>query len=280
MSVALVTDSGSQMPAALRRRFDVRVVPLTVVIDGEPFREGVDIATSEFYERLAQGATVSTAAPAPGEVLAVYEDAVDAGATEIVSVHIGSNTSGTLAAVQIAAEACPVPVDLVDTGTASFAVACCVWAAGDALGAGDDAETATEAARITASRVGNVFVVGALDLARRGGRLDPSVAGGEGVPVLALEQGRMHAVAHAGDEAAAIEAMVSYVVHRSEGLPLRVGVGDAVHPEMAGVFTARLTECPEVSEIMRYEIGPSVGAHTGPGTVGACFFAAPGAQRR
>jgi len=55
-------------------------------------------------------------------------------------------------------------------------------------------------------------------------------------------------------------------------VPQRVGVGDALKPELADEYAGRLAARPEVAELVRYEIGPSVGAHTGPGTVGACFF--------
>ena len=123
MTTALVTDSSAQMPAELRDRYDVRVVPLTVVVDGEPYREGVEITTEDFYRRLESGAEVSTSAPAPGDVMKVYDEAAAAGASEILSIHIGSNTSGTVNAVELARGASDIPVEVVDTGTASFAVA-------------------------------------------------------------------------------------------------------------------------------------------------------------
>ncbi len=272
MTVALVTDSNSQIPSALRERFAVHVVPLTVVIDGKQFREGVDITTADFYARLDDGATVSTAAPAPGEVLAVYEAAIAAGATEIVSVHVGANTSGTLNAVTIAARTVGVPAHIVDTGTASFAVAGCVWAAGEVLGAGGTATTAADAARRAAERVDNVFVVGAVHLARRGGRLAPTAAAGDGIAVLALTGGQMEVVDRIRDVEGAVDAMTRYVVDRAAGAPVRVGVGDALTPSLAADFAAALQARPEVTELVHYEIGPSVGAHTGAGTVGACFF--------
>jgi DegV family protein with EDD domain len=268
----LVTDSNAQLPGDLRERYQVGVVPLTVVVDGNPYREGVDITTAEFYERLAGGAEVSTAAPSPGEVLAVYEAAASAGATEILSIHIGSNTSATLNAVKVAAGSSPVPVELVDTGTASFAVACCVWAAGEVLNAGGDLSHAADVARRVASRVGNVFIVGALDLARRGGRLATGAADGEGLPVLALAEGQMNAVGHVHDAESAVDVMTDYLVEAAAGAPQRVGVGDALTPDLAREYADRLATRPEVAELVRYEIGPSVGAHTGPGTVGACFF--------
>jgi len=61
--IGLVTDSNAQLPADLRDRYHVGVVPLTVVLDDTPYLEGVDITTADFYERLGAGASVSTAAP-------------------------------------------------------------------------------------------------------------------------------------------------------------------------------------------------------------------------
>jgi len=273
MTVALVTDSNSQLPAELRERFRVHVVALTVVLDGTPYREGIEITTAESYDHLARGADVSTAAPSPGEVAAVYDAAVAAGATEILSIHVGSNTSGTIHAVRLAAGGAAVPVEVVDTGTASFAISCCVWAAADVLAAGGSVAAAAGAARAAATVVDNVFVVGALDLARRGGRLATSVDEQPGdVPVLALVDGRIEAVGRVGDIDAAVTAMTEYVVGRAAGAPIRVGVGDALTPALAAEFAAALRARPEVTDLVHYEIGPTVGAHTGPGTVGACFF--------
>lgn len=274
MTTALVSDSGAQLPPGLRDRYQVSVVPLTVVLDGHPYREGVDLTATEFYAHLDRGAEVSTAAPSPGEVLAVYEDAARGGATEILSVHIGSNTSATIDAVKLAVGEAPVPVEVVDTGTASFAVACCVWAAGDALAAGASLPPAADAARAAANEVGNVFIVGGLDLARRGGRLAAGVDDAEALPVLALTGGEMRAVAEVHDVDAAMGAMTEYVDATAAGRRLRVGVGDAVAPELGDELEAGLRPLPAVVELVRYEIGPSVGAHTGPGTVGACFFPA------
>src|SRR5262249_10248087 len=152
------------LPADLRERYQVGVVPLTVVLDEQPYQEGVDLTTAEFYERLTGGATVSTAAPSPGAVLAVYEEQAAAGATEILSIHIGSNTSATVNAVPGAAGSGRVRVGVGDGGRGSFGVACWVGAAGEALAAGADPPYAADVARRVAAELGNVFIVGALDL--------------------------------------------------------------------------------------------------------------------
>jgi DegV family protein with EDD domain len=270
--IALVTDSNAQLPAELQERFGVRVVPLTIVLDGEDRVEGVDLDADEFYDRLAAGAEVSTAAPAPGRFVETFAAAADSGATGILAVHIGSNTSATVQSATLAARSSPVPVEIVDTGSASFPIACCVWAAGIVLERGGTIEDAARAARAVATTIGNVFIVGALDLARRGGRLAAGAADAEGLPVLALDEGTMEVVGQAHDVEGAVDAMVSYFGRWADGRAMRVGVGHIRAETIADELDARLRTRPEVVDLVRYDIGPSVGAHTGAGTVGAVFF--------
>jgi DegV family protein with EDD domain len=271
VTVALVTDSIAQLPAVLRDRFAVRVVPITVTLDGTPYRDGVELSAATFYRRLAEGAVVTTAAPAPGEVVAVYEQAAAEGATEILSVHTGANYSATLNAVQVAERLSPVPVRVVDTGRVSFPTAACVWAAGDVLAAGGTLDEAALVAERAAGEVGNVFVIGALDLARAGGRL--AVAGDvvARATVVALEADGLQTVAQVADAEAAVDAMAGHVAEAAAGRVVRVGVGDAVAPDLGAALADRIGGQPTTAELVRYEIGASVGAHTGAGTVGAVF---------
>jgi DegV family protein with EDD domain len=270
--IAIVTDSNAQLPDELRDRFGVRVVPLTIVLDGEDRTEGVDLDTDEFYDRLGEGAEVSTAAPSPGRFAEAFAAAAEAGASAILSVHIGSNTSATVDSARVGAKTATIPVEIVDTGTASFPIACCVWAAGTVLQGGGTLEQAATAARAVAADIGNVFIVGTLGLARRGGRLAAGIDEGDGVPVLALEGGTMDVVGQARDVEDAVDAMLGFFVRWADGRPMRVGVGQVRAEQIADELERRLRDRPEAVDIVRYEISPSVGAHTGPGTVGAVFF--------
>ncbi len=271
MAVAIVTDSNAQLPDDLRNRYRMRVVPITVLVDGVPHLEGVDLDPVDFYERLSGGASVSTAAPSPGQVLEAYEAAARDGATAVLSIHVGSDVSATVQAAQVAAGMSPIPVTVIDTSTASFAVACCAWAAGEALAAGADLDAAAAEARRVAGAVGNVFVLGARALAEAGGRLAPGAADSEKLSVLALEGGQMRAVGQARSIDEALDAMVAYVA-AADGGRQRVGVGDALAPELGADLADRLRQVDLVEEVVRYAVGPSVGAHTGAGTIGAVFY--------
>ena len=275
--IGFCTDSSAQLPDELVDRFGAEVVPLTITIDGRDFLEGVDLDADAFYERFAGGAKpqVATAAPSPGQFMAAYEALAARGATEILSVHLGSSLSGTFNSARLAADASAVPVRLVDTGTASFAVACCLWEAAEAVAAGATLEEAAVVAQNVASTTDNVFITGALDLVRAGGRLSAAVGDEAGsVPVLSLVDGVIQPVATAATVDEAVAAMAEHV--RGVGTRLRVGisVADADAAPLWHALEDALKAAPEVLETVRYRISPSVGVHTGPGAAGAVSYPA------
>lgn len=273
--IGLVVDSNAQLPPELAERYGVEIVPLTVTVDGTPYLEGVDLDADAFYARFESARpTVSTAQPSPGQFAAAYEAVAERGATAILSVHIGASASGTVNSARLASQISPVPVRIVDTGTASFAVSLCLWEAAEALAEGATIEDAATRAEQVGATVGNVFVVEALDVARAGGRLAEDVAAAPtpaAIPVLTFTGGKMREVGRASDVGQAADALAGYV--RAAGSSLRVGVGlaDAGTLPLVAAVEDRLRGAPEVAELVRYRIGPSVGAHTGPGTVGIMF---------
>ena len=277
MTIALVTDSNAQLPPELAERYGVTVVPLTVTVDGTPHLEGVDIDADAFYARFDGGAApvVATSQPSPGQFAEVYERLADGGATEILSIHIGSDVSGTCNSARLAAGSSPVPVRLVDTGTASFGIACCVWEAAEVLATGGSLDDAAAVAAELGPTIGNVFTVRALDLPRAGGRLAAGAdAAPTTIPILSLVAGEMKVVGQAADVDEAADAMAAYALAAGSYLRIGLGLADTAAAPLWQALEARLQGAPQVEEVVRYRIGPSVGAHTGPGTAGAFFYTA------
>lgn len=266
MTVRLVTDTNAMLPVELLERFAITAVPMTVVLDGVAHHEDA-LDPAAFCAALRAGATATTSAPSPGELLAAYEALAADGATAVLSIHVGANQSATVGAAQVAAPEAPLPVTIVDTGTASFIEGCCVWRAAEVLEEGDGIAAAEAAAHAVAASVASVFTIGEIERAQRGGRL--RVDDTAGVPVFfsrGPEMGQRGTV-HTVEEAAQLLADV-VAEHRG---PLRVGVGDADAEEAAVALVATLRALPNVAEVIRYTVGPSVATHTGAGTVGAVF---------
>jgi DegV family protein with EDD domain len=287
--IGLCTDSNSQIPDELVQRYDVEVVPLTVTVDGRDHLEGVDLDADGFYAHFSHGRTpeIRTSQPSPGRFVEAYRRLAERGCTSVVSIHITASMSGTLGSAALGAAEAPVPVRLVDSGTASFGISCAVWAAAFARDAGGSLDEVAAAAERLGPAIGTAFVVGVPLLMRRGGRAAGlEVEGGgddEGIPVLSMEGGELAVLDRVSDLDAAVAAMTAYALRNGQRVNVAVGTSDASSRPVAEALTERLGRdagpvdglVDGVVEVVQYRIGPSVGAHTGPGTAGLFVFPAP-----
>ena len=274
--IGICTDSNSQLPAALAQRYGIEVVPMTVTIDEVDYLEGVDLDADAFYAKYLNGIcpAVSTSQPSPGQFAVAYEDLAARGCTEILSIHVTSSMSGTINAARLAAHSVPMPVRLVDSGTASFGVSCCVWAAAAAVADGASVDGAASIAERLAPTTGNVFIVSALDHLHGGGRGPRLGSSGDGVAVLSLREGRVEVLQRAATALDAVNAMAAYTLNWGDRLRIAIGHSDAAAAPLADALEEALGEAAGALDIVRYRIGPSIGVHTGPGTVGCFMFPA------
>lgn len=275
--IGICTDSGAQLPAELIARYDIEIVPITVTVDGVSYLEHVDLDADAFYAHFSGGArpAVATAAPSPARFEAAYRSLAARGATEILSIHVGSELSGAVNAAHVARLSSPVPVRLLDTGSASFVVGAAAWAASESRDRGATMDQAADVGETVARRAGNIFVVGALDLARAGGRLVGDAVTGAAIPVLRLDEGKMSVIGEARSVAEAADVMAHAVLTAGDGLRVGIGTSDPSSAPLADALTDRVARSPSVHEVVQYRVGPSVGAHTGPGTAGAVFYTRP-----
>ena len=104
MPVVVVTDSTASLPHEVADKRGIVVVPLQVVIGADVYDEGSEGATPELVAAaLKEFRPVSTSRPTPAALLEVYEECARRGATEIVSVHLSADMSGTFESAQLAA---------------------------------------------------------------------------------------------------------------------------------------------------------------------------------
>ena len=270
----IVTDSNSQLPTELRDRYDIEVVPITVTVDGVEYREGVDLDADGFYALWGDGQPeVSTSQPSPGAFIETYERLAADGATEILSIHVSADLSGTLNSARLAAESVDVPVRLVDTGTMSFGISCCVWEAAEVLRSGGTIEEAARTAEKLAPAIGSVTILQTLEFTRGQGRMvDHLPDDAEGIPVLAFVDGDSEVLG----EGRSIDELSRLMVDRmtSSGEPVRVAVciADASARPFWEAMEAQLAQRANVVDLVRYRVGPSVGAFTGPGAAGGFWY--------
>ncbi len=275
--IRLVTDSSSQISPALRQRYNVAVVPIAVSVNGKQYREGVDIDADSFYAFWADGVApeVTTSQPSPGEFAALYQRLADEGAEAILSLHLGSAYSGTYNSARLGAEQVAIPVRLVDTATMSFGVSCCLWEAAEVLASGGDVDAAARAAERLAPHVGSVTILQALDFTRSQGRfIDQLPTGTDGISVLSMRGAEMATVGEGRSVNELAELMVGEMLAGGGPIRAAVCVADASAKPFYEALESRLSPEPQVVDLVRYRVGPSIGAFTGPGAAGGFWYPA------
>jgi DegV family protein with EDD domain len=275
VSVAVVTDSTAYLPADLTEGYGIHVVPLYVVLPGRSGREGIDIGPEDVARALSQrGQTVSTSRPTPGDFLAVYRDALDAGADHLVSVHLSGELSGTSDAARLAAaQVGEHLVTVVDSRSAAMGCGFAVLAAARSAAAGADGAEVAESARRTAAETSTFFVVDTLEHLRRGGRIGAAAAVlGSALavkPILHVKHGRVVPLEKVRTAARANNRLVQRAVDAAGEGPVSVAVHHLAAEERAERLATELRErLPALRELHVSELGAAIGAHVGPGAVG------------
>jgi DegV family protein with EDD domain len=268
MPVAVVTDSTAYFPPELSGTYDLTVVPLTVVINGDEGLEGEEISPAEVARALGgRRFAVSTSRPAPGQFVTAYRRLLDAGADGIVSVHLSSRLSGTYDAAVLAAGEVGPQVQVVDSGTTGMGLGFAALAAASTSRRGGSLEDVRRSAA-------DHFYVDTLEYLRRGGRIGAASALlGTALsvkPILHVVDGSIVVRDKVRTAGRALARLVDLAVEAA-------GPGDvdiAVHhlgsadraQSLADAVSMRLGE--RLRDCYITEIGAVVAAHVGPGVAG------------
>jgi DegV family protein with EDD domain len=211
-------------------------------------------------------------------MLEVYERAARAGATEVVSVHLSGDMSGTVESAQLAAREASIRVVPVDTRQVGIATGYAALAAAEVAAAGGTADAAAEAARSRAAASTSLFYVDTLEYLRRGGRIGAAAAllgGALAVkPLLQIADGRVESLERVRTSARALARLEELAVQAAGDTSVDVWVGHLANPQraarLAEHLATRLATNLESGTLCSGELGPVLGAHVGPGMIAVC----------
>jgi DegV family protein with EDD domain len=269
--VVVVTDSSSRLQADELKQFDIRQVPLHVLVDGIDLRDGVDDVPYDVHDR----PRVTTAGAGPSELAETYRQALnDSDGDGVVAVHLSAALSGTYSAAVQAAREFGSAVRVVNSRSAAMGVGFVALAAARSAGAGGDLDAVETAARSALSG-GHVFiVVHRLDNLRRSGRIRKGASWlGTALslkPLLCLDvDGRLVLDQRIRTVTKAHAAMVDRVaevvgVRRAAIAVHHVDNHDAAD-EIGAALTTRL---PQIESLVVTDMGSVLSIHVGAGAVG------------
>lgn len=273
--VAVVTDSTADLPPHLLAQHRITAVPLTVTLGGRSYLDGVEIQASEFYRLLEEaGSGATTSQPSPGLFAEAYRRLL-ADHDEVLSIHISEKLSGTFAAARQGAEMVDSErIQVVDSGQVSMPLGLIVLAAAAAAAAGAATATVLERVRPVLGGINVYFMVGTLEHLRRGGRIGRASALLGSVlqmkPVLTIQDGQVAPLERVRTYERALARIIELARSSDRGAGVCAIVGHAA-AEPAAERVAR--ELEDVADTLLIQpLGPVVGAHAGPGTVGiGCY---------
>jgi DegV family protein with EDD domain len=279
-NTAIVLDSTADFPDAPKRFPNMRDVPLYVQFGDDSLRDHVEIAPSEFYERLATAATLpTTAQPTPQDFLSAYEELTSSGYERIYSIHLSAKLSGTFQSASIAAgELGGDRVVTIDSGSASLACAMLAMAIQRRLAQGTTEEGVDALVERFKRDVGVIFTVGTLEYLQKGGRIGRAQALAGSLlnvrPILAIRDGEVVPVARVRGRQKALEEFARVFGEATHDAPgLRVAIAHANAPEWVEVLTDYVAKARPHAEVELVEtLGAVVGTHAGPGAAGFFWF--------
>jgi fatty acid kinase fatty acid binding subunit len=276
-NTAVVVDSTADLPDASERHPNWRTVHLYVRFGDEVFREYVDLSAVEFYRRL-RGAPEPprSSQPSPADFEAAFDD-LDA-YERIVCVLLPETLSGTIKSARLAAEPFGDKVLVIDSGAISGAAALLADCIQRRLERGTtDAEIDTLVERFRRER-GLLFTVDTLDYLVRGGRVGKA-AGLAGQllsvkPVLTITDGEVTPLKRVRGRTKALAALADiFEAETSDSATLHVGVAHADAQRDVEDLSARVrAKRPRASFDFVTVLGPVIGTHGGPGTLGLFWY--------
>ena len=273
--VHIVTDSACDLTEQLVKEHNVTVVPLTIRFGDEELEDRRQLSPEEFWDRCrGKGDLPQTAAPSPGAFQAAFAQAADDGAEAVLCLTISSKVSGTYgSAAAAAADFTGVPVRVVDTFSLTMGQGLQVIAAAEdaAAGGGLDALVAATEDRITRTRI--YGVLGGLEHLQRGGRIGGARALLGSLlnikPVIQLKDGEVAEESKQRTRARALAYMIDKV--KADAPVERIAVADGACGDFAAVL-ASLGDIATEHPLLSVDLGPVVGTHAGPNTVGVCYI--------
>ena len=280
-TIAIVTDSTSDLDPTIAAEQHITVVPAHVRFGDIDYKDGVDIKGEQFYAMLTEATELpQTSQPSVGEFAEVYQRLAQ-DHEHIVSLHVSAKLSGTvqsaLTAAQQLHEESSCKVHVVDTRSASLGVAYMAREAARMAAEEVAVDRIVNHVKYVADLMHVAFSPETLEYLRRGGRLG---AAGHLIgsllrikPVLILKDGAIDVLDRVRTRSRVIERMALYVesVAGSEGELTHFGVMHANSPDFAAELQEAILSRVSAQVVLTGAIGPAIGTHAGPGTVGITF---------
>jgi len=278
--IALVSDSCSYLPKDIIEKYNVHIVPLSVIFGEETYKEDIELSAEAFYEKVRNSSVLPTTTQPPlGEFVACYENLAKEGYEDIIVVTLSSSVSGTYQTAVTAGNMVDgVRIHVFDSEIAAFAEGFYVIEAGQMIEEGRSVDEVLDRLKEMRSRgVKAYLMVDDLGHLHRGGRLTGAQAFIGSLlkmkPVLSFLNKKITPVEKIRTKKKALQRLKEHMAEDAKsGAPVRASVITAMAQEDGEALAAEIRrEFPNVEVDTSY-LGAVIGTHVGEGTVGLAWY--------
>jgi len=274
--IRIVTDTACDLSADVAEAHGITLVPLSIRFGSEEFVDGRDLTTAEFWARCkASDVLPETAAPSPGAFQEAFLAAAQAGYDGVLSLSLSAGVSATYQAAVAAAKAVAdtIEVRTIDSRSMTMGLGLICLDTAELASTGADLDALEAHVTALIPRVSVFGVVDTLEHLEKGGRIGGARALLGSLlsikPVVTLVDGEVAEESKQRTRGRSLQYLADKAL-RSPALS-RIAVADGAAGDIDD-FLALIAGAQSQHPIVVGQLGPVVGTHTGPGTIGLCLL--------
>ena len=280
MSIKIITDSTSYIPKEYVDKYDIKIVSLNVVMNGESRRE-VDMDNESFYEEMNKSSEIpKSSQPIPGEMLNLFKD-IAANGDSILGIFLSSKMSGVYSNANmiknmVLEEYPQANIEILDSKTNCMQMGFAVLEAAKAAKDGKSMEEVVNLSKHVIDNSRFLFTPETLEYLKKGGRIGGASALFGNLlqikPILTVVDGETSVFKKVRTRKKAVDEIVKSVLDEIN----EKGLGDVIvhhiNCEEEGRKLANDLESKLDKKIEVQPIGPVIGLHVGPGSIGIAYY--------
>lgn len=275
--IKIITDTTCDLPKGLIEKYNIKSLPITIDIDGNSYKDGIDISTSEFYSKIKDTDTLpKTAQINPLVFEETFKEELDKG-NKIICITISSKLSGTYNSAHIAKNSLGSDdIHIIDSKGASMTYGLVVLEVVKMINLGLDIHTIIEKTNDFINRQKSIVFINSLEMLKKGGRLSPSsIFIGSLLnikPIIEFKDGELVATNKVRGRKKAFKHLADFIKNHNIDESVDIYVTHSNDTESCTEMIKLLNSNGIHNNIKVAEIGPAVGTHLGEGAI-AIFFA-------
>ncbi|MBC6695676.1 DegV family protein [Terrisporobacter mayombei] len=277
-NIKIICDSLSDVNKEYLEQYDIDVIPLTLILEGKEYKDGIDIKSEEFYKILREkNVHPKTSQATYAQFKEIFDKYVNEGKT-VLYISGSSAATGTCQSATMAKNDSEGEIHIYDTYNFSFGAGIFVVKAAELINEGKSIEEIFEELDRLKEKSILMFSVDTLEYLQKGGRISSTKAAVGSIlnikPILEVKDGLVSQAGQVRGKKNAINKMVDLMKEKLgndiEQDEIYIGYSDDLKEREK--LTQIATEVFKPKKIGYFMVGTCIGAHSGPGVSGILCF--------